>query len=41
MFVFGRGHVRLGRGDDGLTKGSAGLAAALAAAMQRDDEEEI
>lgn len=33
--------MRLGRGDDGLTKGSAGLAAALAAAMQRDDEEEI
>ena len=30
--------MRLGRGSDGLSKGSAGLAAALAAAMERDDE---
>jgi len=30
--------MRLGRGDDGMAKGSAGLAAALAAAMERDDE---
>lgn len=30
--------MRLGRGSDGLTKGSAGLAAALAAAMERDDD---
>lgn len=33
--------MRLGRGSDGSAKGSAGLAAALAAAMQRDDEEEV
>lgn len=33
--------MRLGRGADGLAKGSAGLAAALAAAMQRDDEDEV
>lgn len=30
--------MRLGRGADGMAKGSAGLAAALAAAMERDDE---
>jgi len=30
--------MRLGRGADGMAKGSAGLAAALAAAMERDEE---
>ena len=30
--------MRLGRGADGMAKGSAGLAAALAAAMERDDD---
>ena len=33
-----RQFMRLGRGDDGMAKGSAGLAAALAAALERDDE---
>ena len=33
--------MRLGRGADGMAKGSAGLAAALAAAMERDDDDEV
>ena len=30
--------MRLGRGDDAISKGSAGLAASMAAAMERGDE---